>query len=156
MGFRPDDERLRDALDIAEREGLDYKFEKTTLATTRTRTQAHHARARRPPRDDDWFLTRRRTSARHRDRRYPVEVTGKLSHDRPRRRGCEGLLRAHATVLSEHSSHRERCASRESSRGGDAFMVIGDRTIIPGDESARRDPRLSWVRWAFRLDKVSA
>src|SRR5207302_8531213 len=31
MGFRPDDERIRDALDIAEREGLDYKFEKTKL-----------------------------------------------------------------------------------------------------------------------------
>src|SRR5438105_10818878 len=31
MGFRPDDERLRDALGIAEREGLDYRFEKTTL-----------------------------------------------------------------------------------------------------------------------------
>ena len=32
MGFRPDDERLRNALEIAEREGLDYTFEKTTLA----------------------------------------------------------------------------------------------------------------------------
>src|SRR6478672_9596515 len=32
MGFRPDDERLRDALGIAEREGLDYTFEKTTIA----------------------------------------------------------------------------------------------------------------------------
>src|SRR3712207_2501185 len=32
MGFRPDDERLRDALGIAEREGLDYRFEKTTIA----------------------------------------------------------------------------------------------------------------------------
>ena len=31
LGFRPDDERLRDALEIAEREGLDYRFEKTTL-----------------------------------------------------------------------------------------------------------------------------
>src|SRR3982750_3234456 len=31
LGFRPDDERLRDALQIAEREGLDYKFEKTKL-----------------------------------------------------------------------------------------------------------------------------
>src|SRR5918992_3837910 len=31
LGFRPDDERLRDALSIAEREGLDYRFEKTTL-----------------------------------------------------------------------------------------------------------------------------
>src|SRR3712207_5744752 len=31
MSFRPQDERLRDALGIAEREGLDYRFDKTTL-----------------------------------------------------------------------------------------------------------------------------
>src|SRR4029079_18184247 len=31
MGFRPDGEGIRDALGIAEREGLDYRFEKTTL-----------------------------------------------------------------------------------------------------------------------------
>ena len=35
MGFRPDDERIRDALEIAEREGLDYRFEKTTLGEER-------------------------------------------------------------------------------------------------------------------------
>src|SRR5258708_40042080 len=32
LGFRPDDERIREALQIAEREGLDYRFEKTTIA----------------------------------------------------------------------------------------------------------------------------
>src|SRR5829696_1610366 len=32
LGFRPDDERLRTALEIAEKEGLDYRFEKTTIA----------------------------------------------------------------------------------------------------------------------------
>src|SRR5213075_980574 len=31
MGFKPDDERLREALTIAEKEGLDYRFEKTRL-----------------------------------------------------------------------------------------------------------------------------
>src|SRR5918912_1359507 len=31
LGFRPDDERIRDALEIAQGEGLDYRFEKTTL-----------------------------------------------------------------------------------------------------------------------------
>jgi len=31
MGFRPDDERIREALTIAEREALDFRFEKTTL-----------------------------------------------------------------------------------------------------------------------------
>ena len=32
LGFWPDDERLREALDIVEREGLDYRFEKTTIS----------------------------------------------------------------------------------------------------------------------------
>src|SRR6202165_1573208 len=31
MGFRPDDDRIRTALDIAEHDGLDFRFEKTTL-----------------------------------------------------------------------------------------------------------------------------
>src|SRR5688500_10577637 len=31
LGFRPDDERIRTALEIAEKEGLDYRFEKTAL-----------------------------------------------------------------------------------------------------------------------------
>src|SRR5215210_265680 len=32
LGFRPDDARIREALDIAEREGLAFRFEKTTIA----------------------------------------------------------------------------------------------------------------------------
>jgi L-serine dehydratase len=39
--------------------------------------------------------------------------------------------------------------------GGDAFMVF--EIDEPPDESVRDDIRaLPWVRWAFRLDKVSA
>src|ERR1700716_4208152 len=32
LGFPPEEQRLREALQIAEREGLDYKFEKVTIA----------------------------------------------------------------------------------------------------------------------------
>src|SRR5690606_17713948 len=53
LGFRPDDERLRDALVIMEKEGLDWRFEKTTLGDepevhpntvriTVTREHRHH------------------------------------------------------------------------------------------------------------------
>src|SRR5438309_10336860 len=35
MGFRPDDERLRTSLEIAETEALDYKFDKTKLGEER-------------------------------------------------------------------------------------------------------------------------
>ena len=50
MGFRPDDERIRDALEIAEREGLDYRFEKTTLGEddVHPNTVRITRRARRP------------------------------------------------------------------------------------------------------------
>jgi len=45
LGFRPDDERLRDALQIAEREGLDYKFEKVTIAdAARPQGRPEHCR----------------------------------------------------------------------------------------------------------------
>ncbi len=32
LGFKPDDDRIRTALKIAEEDGLDYRFEKTTLS----------------------------------------------------------------------------------------------------------------------------
>src|SRR4029434_7468703 len=31
MGFRPDDDRIRSALEIAERDGVDYQLDQTTL-----------------------------------------------------------------------------------------------------------------------------
>jgi L-serine dehydratase len=40
LGFRPDDERLRDALDIADREGLAYHVEKPRLRRTHTPTRS--------------------------------------------------------------------------------------------------------------------
>ena len=72
MGFRPDDERLRDALEIAEREGLDYTFEKTTLGD-----DAHPNTVRITLERGDrhavmtGVVARRGTRPRHRDRRLP-------------------------------------------------------------------------------------
>ena len=52
LGFRPDDERLRDALDIMEREGLDYRSRRRRSPTMRTRTPcaSRSSAAGRPPR----------------------------------------------------------------------------------------------------------
>ena len=40
-------------------------------------------------------------------------------------------------------------------RGGDAFMVI-EIDEEPGEHLRDELRALDWVRWAFRLDKVSA
>ena len=119
MGFRPDDERLRDALDIAEREGLDYQLRENHARRRRASEHGAHHRssAAIAHGGDDRLVARRRSRARHRDRRLSRRGHRQLPHDRARRRGRDGLRRAHRrTILADaQPQHRRRCGSREKS-----------------------------------------
>ena len=156
MGFRPDDERLRTALDIMEREGLAYTFEKTTLG------------------DDAHPNTVRITVARG-DRRsvmvgaslgagrvlvteidgYPVEVTGNLHTIVLVADDVKGSVARIAGLLAEADVNIATLRLTRKVRGGDAFMVI-EVDEQPGEAVRDAIRGLPWVRWAFRLDKVSA
>ena len=156
MGFRPDDERLRDALGIMEREGLDYQFEKTTL-------------------DEDAHPNTVRITVERGDRRsvmtgsslgagrvlvteidgYPVSVTGNLHTIVLVAEDVKGSVARIATILSDASVNIATLRLSRKSRGGDAFMVF-EVDEQPGDEVREAIRGLSWVKWAFRLDKVSA
>jgi L-serine dehydratase len=145
LGFRPDDE-----------EGLDYRFEKTTI-------------------DDDAHPNTARISLWRGDRQavmtgaslgagrvlvteideFPVEVSGNyhtivlVAEDIP------GSIARIAGALAEDGVNIANLRLTRRQRGGDAFMVI------EVDEEPSTDVRdhiraLPWVRWAFRLDKVSA
>ena len=134
MGFRPDDERLRVALEIMEREQLEYRFEKTTLSedahpnTVRITLELDNRRSQMVGAS----LGAGRVRVTEIDG-YPVEFTG--NHD---------------TIVLVATLRLTR-----KERGGDAFMVI-EVDERPG-ERVRDDIRaLPWVKWAFRLDKVSA
>jgi L-serine dehydratase len=158
MGFRPDDERIRDALGIAEREALDYRFEKTTLGEE---NEVHPNTVRvtieRGDRSSVMVgssLGAGRVLVTEIDG-YPVEVTGNyhtivlVAEDVP------GSVARIATILAEDGINIATLRLTRKQRGGDAFMVI--EVDEPPDEKVRTDIRaLSWVRWAFRLDKVSA
>jgi len=158
MGFRPDDERIRDALGIAEREGLDYRFEKTTLGEE---NEVHPNTVRitleRGERSSVMVgssLGAGRVLVTEIDG-YPVEVTGNyhtivlVAEDVP------GSVARIATILAEDGINIATLRLTRKQRGGDAFMVI--EVDEQPDEKVRTDIRaLSWVRWAFRLDKVSA
>ena len=158
MGFRPDDERIRDALGIAEREGLDYRFEKTTLGEE---NEVHPNTVRvtieRGDRSSVMVgssLGAGRVLVTEIDG-YPVEVTGNyhtivlVAEDVP------GSVARIATILAEDGINIATLRLTRKQRGGDAFMVI--EVDEQPDENVRTDIRaLSWVRWAFRLDKVSA
>lgn len=156
LGFRPDDVRIRDALAIAEQEGLAFRFDKTTL-------------------DDDAHPNSVRLTLERGDRRattigeslgagrvrlreidgYPVDVTGSFhtlvltAEDRP------GSIARIAGVLADDDINIATLRLSRRARGEDAFMVIEcDHAIA---ESVGDDLRaLEWVHWVRVLPKVSA
>jgi L-serine dehydratase len=156
MGFRPDDDRIRTALEIAEREGLPYRFEKTTLDE-----DAHPNSVRitveRGDRSSEMIgssLGAGRVLVTQIDG-YPVEVSGNLHTIVLVAEDIKGSVARIATLLAEHGLNIATLRLTRKKKGGDAFMVI-ELDESPG-ESVRDDLRaLPWVRWAFRLDKVSA
>ena len=156
MGFRPDDDRIRSALEIAEREGLDYTFEKTTL-------------------DEETHPNTVRLTLERGDRRavvvgsslgagrvlitqidgFPVEVSGNYHTIVLVAEDLRGSIARIAALLSDNGVNIATLRLTRQKRGGDAFMVIET------DECPNLDVRdairaLPWVRWALRLDKVSA
>lgn len=156
MGFRPDDERLRTALEIAEKEGLHFRFEKTTL-------------------DDGSHPNTVRLTVERGDRKstmtgsslgagrvlitdiddYPVEVTGNYHTVVLVAEDVKGSVARIATIVAEHSLNIATLRLTRKARGGDAFMVI-ELDGQPGDDVRDSIRALPWVRWAYRLDKVSA
>jgi L-serine dehydratase len=158
MGFRPDDERIRDALGIAEREALDYRFEKTTLGED---NEIHPNTVRITVERDDRSsvmvgssLGAGRVLITEIDG-YPVEVTGNYNTIVLVAEDVPGSVARIATILAEDGINIATLRLTRKERGGDAFMVI--EVDEQPDEKVRADIRtLPWVRWAFRLDKVSA
>ncbi len=154
LGFRPDDERLRDALDIMEREGLDYQFEKTTLADdahpNTCRLTVERAGQTTTVIGSSLGAGRIRLSEID---GYPVELTGHLptivlvAADQP------GSVARIAGILAEKQVNLATMRLTRKERGGDAFMVI-ECDEPPG--SAARDAigDLEWVKWVRALDKV--
>jgi L-serine dehydratase len=158
MGFRPDDERIRSALEIAEREGLRYVFEKTKLGE-----------------EEDVHPNSVRITVERGDRRsvmlgsslgagrvlvtqiegFPVEVSGSYHTIVLVAEDIRGSIARIATILAERGLNIATLRLTRKERGGDAFMVI-ELDEAPDDRAREEIRVLPWVRWAYRLDKVSA
>jgi L-serine dehydratase len=156
MGFRPDDERLRDALDIMEREALAYTFEKTTIAD-----DAHPNTVRITLERDGRSAVMTGASLGagrvlvHDIDGYPVEITGNLHTVAVVAEDVKGSIASIAGILAANEVNIATLRLTRKQRGGDAFMVI-ETDEAPGEVVRDAIRGLSWVKWAFRLDKVSA
>ncbi|HUF26954.1 MAG TPA: L-serine ammonia-lyase, iron-sulfur-dependent subunit beta [Gemmatimonadaceae bacterium] len=156
MGFRPDDDRLRTALEIAEREGLDYRFEKTTLADDAHPNSARIT-VRKGGRESVMLgssLGAGRVLVTEIDG-FPVEVTANYHTVVLVAEDVRGSVARIAGLLADHGINIATLRLTRKQRGGDAFMVI-EADERPGEDVRDAIRALPWVRWAFRLDKVSA
>ena len=156
LGFRPDDERLRDALTIMEKEGLDYRFEKTTLGDepevhpnsvriTVARQHRHHVML-------GASLGAGRIKVSEIDG-YPVEVDGSHHTIVMVAEDIKGSIAKITGILSDDGVNIATLRLSRKHRGGDAFMVI--EVDERPNEQVRDDLRaLPWVRWTHRIEKV--
>ena len=156
LGFRPDDERIRTALQIAEQEGLDYRFEKTSLAET-----AHPNTVRMTLERGDIKATLTgsslgagRVEVNEIDG-YPVEVTGNFHTIVLVAEDKKGSIARITSILADHDINIATLRLTRKQKGGDAFMVI-ECDESPGEGVRDEIRSLDWVRWARRLDKVGA
>ena len=156
MGFRPDDERLRTAVEIAEHEGLEYTFEKTSLGD-----EAHPNTVRITLERDDRHsqmvgasLGAGRVLVTEIDG-YPVDISGNLHTVVLVAGDVKGSIARIAGLLADNDLNIATLKLSRKERGGDAFMVI-EVDEQPGESLRDSIRMLSWVKWAFRLDKVSA
>lgn len=156
MGFWPDDERIRTALEIMERESLNYTFSKTSLGddahpnTVRITIERGDRRATMTGAS----LGAGRVLVNDIDG-YPVEVTGNLNTIVLVAEDVKGSVARIAGLLADSNINIATLKLTRKERGGDAFMVI-EVDDQPGETVRDTIRSLPWVRWAFRLDKVSA
>src|SRR3954464_8719102 len=158
MGFRPDDERIRDSLGIAEREGLHYAFEKTKLGEEEAiHPNSVRITVERGDRKSVMIgssLGAGRVFVTEIDG-FPVEVHGNYHTMVLVAEDVKGSIARIATILSDRGLNIATLRLTRKARGGDAFMVI-EIDEVPTEEVRDEIRALPWVRWAFRLDKVSA
>jgi L-serine dehydratase len=157
MGFRPDDDRIRTALDIAEREGLAFTFDKTklgeekevhpnTVRITVERGDRSHVMMGSSLGAGRVFLTQIDG--------FPVEVHGNHHTIVLVAEDVKGSIARIAGLLAEDGINIATLRVTRKQRGGDAFMVI-EVDDPPGEDVRDHIRALPWVRWTHRLDKVS-
>ena len=155
LGFKPDDDRIRTALQIAEDEGLDYRFEKTTLS------DSAHPNTVRMTLEQGGIKATLVGSSLGAGRvlvteidGYPVEISGNFHTIALVAEDRKGSIARITGILAEHEINIATLRLTRKQRGGDAFMVI-ECDDSPGEGVRDEIRSLEWVRWARRLDRVS-
>lgn len=157
LGFRPDDDRLRTAREIAEGEGLTYTFAKVKLGEeSEVHPNSVRLTVEREGRTAVMIgasLGAGRILVNEIDG-YPVEVHGNHHTIVLVAEDTRGSIARITGLLADDGVNIATLRVSRQRRGGDAFMVI-EVDDPPGDEVCDHIRVLPWVRWAFKLDRVT-
>lgn len=158
LGFRPDDDRLRTALEIADSEGLAYTFARTKLGEE---SEVHPNSVRMTVERGGHkavmigsSLGAGRILVNEIDG-FPVEVHGDHHTIVLVAEDTKGSVARITTLLADDGVNIATLRLSRQRRGGDAFMVI-EVDERPGDEVFDHIRALPWVRWSCRLDRVNS
>jgi len=158
LGFRPDDDRLRNALEIAAGEGLAFTFTKTKLGEE-NEVHPNSVRITVERGDRHAVMTGASLGAGrilvNEIDGFPVEVHGNHHTIVLVAEDTRGSIARITTLLADDGVNIATLRVSRQRRGGDAFMVI-EVDEPPGDKVRDHIRALPWVRWAFRLDKVTS
>jgi L-serine dehydratase len=157
MGFRPDDDRIREALDIAERDGLRYTFRKTKLGEEgETHPNSVRITLERQGRRvvvQGASLGAGRIEVNNIDG-YPVSLHGNYDAIVLVADDVKGSIARIAGILADDGVNIANLRLTRKARGADAFMVI-EADERPDDRAITDILALDWVRWAYRIDRVA-
>ncbi len=158
LGFRPDDDRLRTSLEIAAGEGLAYTFSKTKLGEE-SEVHPNTVRITVERGDRTSVMTGSSLGAGRilvsEIDDFPVEVHADHHTIVLVAEDIRGSIARITTLLADDGVNIATIRVSRRRRGGDAFMVI-ELDEPPGDDVRDHIRALSWVRWAFTLDKVTS
>ncbi len=155
LGLDPDDERLRDALALAEQAGLVIDF-----STVKLRGEVHPNTARLTVRHDQTEVQVTASSLGAGRIRvtaidgYPVEVSGDLptlvfvAADAP------GVVAAASGILARDGENIATMRASRRRRGGDAIHIY-ELDDVPTEAAIQEIERIPGVRWARVVDRVS-
>ncbi len=154
IGCQPDDPRLRESLELAEKAGLDVRFETIDLGETAHPNSAriHVWRGEEETTAVGASIGGGRIEIREIDG-FPVLLTGSLPTLVIQALDVPGTIAQIAGMFAERDLNLATMHVDRTGRGGDALMTIEVDDTIPADleRALRAQPWVHWIRSFRRL-----
>lgn len=136
LGCKPDDERIRDAFDLAKEANLDFDFQEADLGDVHPNTVKVVATPKSNP-DNKWVITASSIGGGKvkitRINQMEVDFDGEFTTLITHHKDCPGMVANITKVLSDYEINIAFMKLFRAMRGEDALLLIETDEIIPAE-----------------------